>query len=57
MENTENKVEKAECKCGGNCKCKKQDNNAFADYMKDLTEKDQPTCSLEDQEGCENCGS
>ena len=47
------------CKCGKNkeCKCQKKDNNTFDDYMKDLTEKDQPACSIEDQENCENCGS
>jgi len=31
--------------------------NLFEDYIKDLTDKDQPACSLEDQEGCENCSS
>tara|TARA_B100001059_G_scaffold72361_1_gene69560 strand:+ start:79370 stop:79519 length:150 start_codon:yes stop_codon:yes gene_type:complete len=47
------------CKCGKNeeCKCAKENNNNFEDYIKDLTNDEQPTCSIEDQESCENCGS
>lgn len=36
---------------------KKVFHDSFEDYIKDLTDVDQPTCSIEDQESCENCGS
>jgi len=29
----------------------------FEDFIKELEEKDQPTCNLENPEECEACGS
>lgn len=31
--------------------------NSFEDFVKELEEKDQPTCNLENPEDCEACGS
>jgi hypothetical protein len=30
---------------------------AFEDFIKELEEKEQPTCNLENPEECEACGS
>jgi hypothetical protein len=31
--------------------------DSFNDFIKELEEKEQPTCSLENPEDCEACGS
>ena len=49
-----------ECKCGGNCKCKKAmqiTNGDMDSWLDDLEAKEQPVaCSIENPD-CENCGS
>lgn len=31
--------------------------DSFSDFIKELEEKEQPTCNLENPEDCEACGS
>lgn len=49
-----------ECKCGGNCTCKKSIDFLVSDmdnWLNDLESKKQPkACSIDDED-CEACGS
>ena len=48
-----------ECKCGGNCQCKKATNSS-ADmdaWLNDLEAKEQPKACEINNPDCENCGS
>ena len=31
--------------------------SAFNDWIKDLEDKEQPTCNIDNPDECENCGS
>lgn len=51
---------KKECKCNGNCKCKKSVQEMAPDMEKwlyALETKDQPIACSIDNPDCENCGS
>ena len=39
------------------CDCKSQDDVFFENWCKSLEDKEQPTCNVENQEDCDNCGS
>lgn len=58
------------CNCNKNlheCKCQKAvetaetaesaESNGFDAWISVLEEEEQPTCNIENQEDCENCGS
>ena len=55
------------CNCNKNlqeCKCQKTAEtaesvvvNGFDSWINVLEEEEQPTCNIENQEDCENCGS
>ena len=48
------------CNCDKNkeeCNCVKDTEAFFDAWTKSLEEQEQPTCNIENQEDCENCGS
>jgi len=52
------------CNCTNKDKCQKGCETAetpehigFDAWIDDMEEKEQPTCNIENQEDCENCGS
>jgi hypothetical protein len=53
------------CNCNKNlqeCKCEKivetvETANGFDAWLDVLEQEEQPTCNIENQEDCENCGS
>ena len=32
-------------------------NESFDDFLKDLSDRNQPTCDIENKEDCDSCGS
>jgi len=40
-----------------NCVCILKSRAGFNNWLDELEEQEQPTCNIENQEDCENCGS
>ena len=61
--NTMGKEDKEYCKCfkWESCKCcetaETAEHNGFDAWVEDMEEQEQPTCDIDNQEDCENCGS